>query len=251
MPVAIRQPRAETEDRTAALLRSVGPAIERLGVDRDKLIRDIVSARSSAVLAAYQLREGTTLPAAEAFEVLLPPNAEATGSADTEKGFERAYARLGLWAGRYSSRSGVKSEIDFWKASGREGASWLAQRIRTESGNDTLNAVANVLSSLGNTALSMILGYLQANPTPDQAYCLLDALGRMGRQCDTASGRTASIIERYLSHRDPDVRQAAISATAALPRAKSLEILRSALASEHDPAVTKGIREEIADRAAE
>jgi hypothetical protein len=249
MAVAIRESRAETEERLPlSHLPDIASQRERFD-NSDELIWKLESVRFAAKLAEFQRKKGTTLPAAEflgTFPVPVP-HVETRFQCD-ENELERAYDRLGLWAGPYSSRSGIKSELDFWRASGRQGVSWLIQRTRSESGNDTLNAVANVLSNLGTTALSTILGYLQAHPTPDQAYCLLDALGRMGRQSQDVADRVAVTIMRYIAQRDLDLRQAAVSATSALPPANALEILRSALVTETDPTITEIIREEIEER---
>ena len=252
MAVAVSESPAETEKRMAVSLFPDAASLRERSDNSDELIRKLESAQFAAKLAEFKFKKGTTLPAADflgTFPVLIP-HVEARFQCD-EKELEKAYDRLGLWAGPYSSRSGIKSELDFWRASGRQGVSWLVQRICAESGNDTLNAVANVLSNLGTTALSTILGNLQAHPTPDQAYCLLDALGRMGRQNEDIADRVAVTIMRYIAQSDLDLRQAAVAATSALPTANALEILRSALDTETDPTITETIREEIEERITE
>ena len=163
MAVAIRESPTEIEERLMAEERFPDAALlsKRLGISSDALIRELVSARSAARLMAYEREKGTTLPTREASGIFIVPRVELVFRRDEEE-FETAYDRLGVWAGPYSSRSAIKSELDFWRASGAQGASWLVQRIRNESGNETLNAVANILSNVDTTSLSVVLGTLQA-----------------------------------------------------------------------------------------
>lgn len=189
---------------------------------------------------------------ADTFSIPLAANiGQLLHHATVEKEFEDAFQRLGLWSRPYFSRTSPDPEFDFWKRSGRQGARWLVRKIRTEGGNETLNGVADVLSKLGTTSLFEILENLEDRPSVDQAYCLLNTIGRMGRQADGVIGRIVRAVGGYIRHPDLDVREAAIFATSALPPADALQILRSALATESDPTVKEAIRKEIEDRLTE
>lgn len=224
-----------------------------VGAPDDVVILGLLPAEQSRLLA-NRLAEGlswgaTLLPVvdtASTFPLLVSVGEVPQSSLD--KQFEDAYENFGIWKGPYASRTGNKSQIEFWKRAGYEGIYWLIRRIRGEGGNETLNAVASVLAKLGPSALSAILGTLETRPTTDQAYCLLRSIGRMGPQANIFSHRLASTIEKYIDHPDADVREAAVSATSALPAAKAIQVLRTALAQETDAGIAEFIEEEIEER---
>jgi hypothetical protein len=275
LAVAIRETRAEKEGRSSACLfpvvesasvsaRSVGglpfitdaPTSEANYVEVSAaryygLLREFQAAKIAAkALLLEEVIQNTTLPIV--IDLLGAYHAETHAKPASvqldEPGLERAFERLGMWGGPYSSRQGIRDEWDFWRQQGLNGISWLLGKVRHENGNETMNAVANVLANMGTSALSTILGHLQANPSPDQAYCLLDALSRLEPQKETDANRIAIIISKYVGVSDPDLRLAAVTATSVLPSASALEILDFALVAETDSTVRGIIHDEIRER---
>ncbi len=184
-----------------------------------------------------------TLPLCLAPEAVPGPTSETT--------FDMAFKKFGSWKGPFASKVGTDSEIDFWRRAGLRGIYWLIGRARTEHDNETLDSVATVLSNLGLPAREAITGNLEAQPTVDQAICLLKAIAQMRFETGREYERIVHIMRRYLTHPDPDVREAAISATSALRADDARDVLRGALRNENDAFLRDSINDELKGRAAE
>src|SRR5947199_39631 len=81
---------------------------------------------------------------------------------------------------------------------------------------DMLSGVQNLLADLGEVSLRPILNELESEPARDQAEALLKALAWLGVTGPT-EGRFAEqltpILAAFLTHDDPDLREAACRAT--------------------------------------
>ncbi len=177
--------------------------------------------------------------------------AETTHGPTIETKFDLAFKKFGSWKGPFASKVGTDSEIDFWRRAGQRGIYWLIGRTRTEHDNETLDSVATVLSKLGLPAREAITRNLEAQPTVDQAICLLRAIGHVHLEVGRGYERIVQIMRRYLTHPDPDVREAAISATTALLAEDARNVLRGVLRNENDPFLRDLITDELKGRAAE
>jgi hypothetical protein len=216
---------------------------------RPEITRDLDLARIAAMFVQYQRKNdtfSTTTDLLENLPLSLPDQEIFLPLHETE--LERAFQRLGAWDGPFTSKLGSRNELRFWTNRGSQGIVWLLNRFGSETGNETLNAVSHLLSQLGPVAETSILRFLQTDLRSDQAYCLLDALSRMGPRSGNSVGRIAGTLKRYIENPDIDVRQAAVSATSILPAVNALEILRIATISETDSTIQKAIREEISAR---
>lgn len=164
---------------------------------------------------------------------------------------ENAYGKVGSWDSLRSSRAGREAEIVFWATKGQKGIDWLIERLRSETGNESLDSAARVLSKLGAQSLPSILRTLNFQPSPEQAYSLLYAIARMKAIDERAQADIELLLRRYVSHPDPEVREAAIAATAVLPPSSALDVFRTALTYETDPDIIAEINEEISARNSE
>jgi hypothetical protein len=278
VPLAIKETAAETEQRQRACLfldseslavgsSSVGELPFSLGLqDTTALYQDLFAARYYALVRELEAQNVaakacvlddsvfTTIPnlfdlfakyPVQAVTVQFPAQ---TDGMEFEKEFENAFDRLGLWGGPYSSRQGIMSQWDFWRRQGPKGTAWLLNKVRHDNGNETVNAVSNVLANIGPAALPTILTYLQRNPSSDQARCLLDALSHLGPQETTDADQIARVIERFINSTDSDLRLSAIAATSVLPSLLAIQILTSAFTAETDSTVRGIIRDEIRER---
>jgi hypothetical protein len=185
----------------------------------------------------------------DTFPLFLPMEAAPGPTSETK--FDLAFKKFGSWKGPFTSKAGTDSEIDFWRRAGQQGIYWLIGRTRTEHDNETLDSVATVLSSLGLPARKAIIRNLEAQPTVDQAICLLKAIRQSHLEVGRGYERIVHIMRRYLTHPDPDVREAAISATNALLAEDARNVLRGALRNENDPFLRDLIDDELKGRAAE
>jgi hypothetical protein len=216
---------------------------------RHELIRELDSAQFAETIRNYLNRKRALPTVADVlgtFPVLIPYR--QTAFPFDARSLEKAFRRMATSTAFSSSRRDMSADLKVWRASGLQGVYWLLEKIRHETGNETLNAVANILSSLGDSALPPMVRLLQAQPAPDQAYCLLEALARFGEQNGSVVDEIASAINKYINSTDLDLRQAAVSATSALPSKNALEILRAAVRVESDATIREFIGDEINER---
>jgi hypothetical protein len=165
--------------------------------------------------------------------------------------YEEAFERMGLWGGPHSSREALEKQWEFWREQGSRGSAWLLEKVGRENGNESMNAAANVLANMGPDSGSLILQHLRGSLSVEQAYCLLDALARLGPQAGAVEGEFADLLRLYLLDEDIDLRLAAVTATSALSPRLALEILDLALAEEEDSDVRRAISDEIRNRRAD
>src|SRR5206468_7253848 len=124
--------------------------------------------------------------------------AETAPGPTSETKFDLAFKKFGSWKGPFTSKAGTDSEIDFWRRAGQQGIYWLIGKTRIEHDNETLDSVATVLSSLGLPAIEAITGKLEAQPTVDQAICLLKAIGQAHLEFGRGYERIVHVMRRYL-----------------------------------------------------
>jgi hypothetical protein len=143
---------------------------------------------------------------------------------------EEFYRKIGWWKGPNSTPSIRGNVRNFWVNSGRKGASWLIERISRESHIDLLDGVANILADIGQASVEPIIGILgSGRPSRNQAEVLLKALGWIEAPLHAVSiprVNLESVLERYLDHSDPDIREAALASTHILPNESRSAILR-------------------------
>jgi hypothetical protein len=164
---------------------------------------------------------------------------------------ERSYQLIGWRKGPFSSPTARKAIRDFWVASGSHGASWLARRIAAETHGDILEGVANLLADIGASSIEPIIRALDTGLGRDQVEVLLKALGWIEAPHNAAIADPNVLegpVEKYLSDSDPDIREAACSATAILPRDRAISLLCRRRELERDSSVLGAIDEALQDR---
>lgn len=162
---------------------------------------------------------------------------------------ESFYQNLGRWKGPRAAPEVKAATEAFWLGSGREGAAWLVQRLRTESHIEPLHAAGSFLAALGEAALGPIIEGLAGQPAEDQGIALLRALGWMAE--DPAMPRQPGdtlglVILQFLNDDVADLREAAAGAALLLPPDRATRWLKSRLAVERDEDVLVTIREGLA-----
>jgi len=166
----------------------------------------------------------------------LPSNSAASTATDERDRFEAEYGALGWIKGPHALRADKTRQRQFWASAGAEGAAWLASRLREESHVDVLRAAAEMLAGLKGAAIAPIVAQLRADPTTEQAEALLTALSWIPAEpCSSGEELLAATLTPYLSHDDADLREAAISATAAVGGNQAVQLLRALQNSERNP----------------
>ena len=163
--------------------------------------------------------------------------------------FEEQYQKIGWWKGPQAASSVRQGVQDFWASRGPRGARWLVRRLRNESHLDLLSGVANLLADLGEVSLRPMLEELEFEPSRDQAEALLKALGWLGTarlHAGPFAGQLAPILAAFLTHDDPDLREAACRATSLLAPQRALALLEPRLPRELNTEVRQTIGETIA-----
>jgi hypothetical protein len=182
-------------------------------------------------------------PAADAREAIDEPVSAAPGA------FEEEYQKIGWWKGPHATSTARQGVREFWASQGPRGARWLVRRLRDEWHLDLLSGVANLLADLGEVSLRPILDELALDTSRDQAEALLKALGWMGTAGATAgvcAGQLAPILAAFLTHDDPDLREAACRATSLLAPERARALLESRCAVEPSIEVRQAIEERMA-----
>lgn len=167
----------------------------------------------------------------------------------TPGAFEEQYQRIGWWKGPHATPAARQGVREFWESWGPRGARWLVRRLRSESHLDLLSGVANLLADLGEVSLRPILDELEFEASRDQAEALLKALAWLGAAGATAgvfAGQLTPILAAFLTHDDPDLREAACRATSLLAPGRARALLESRLAVELSIEVRQTIEEMIA-----
>jgi predicted HTH domain antitoxin len=170
------------------------------------------------------------------------------GATFTPAAAEGHYRPLGRLKGEMSTDNVQTSARAFWQSSGVEGARWLARRLRWEVQIETLHAAAALLADLGCAAVTPIAEELARNPTSDQAWALLQALGWLANGPSAQTIEEASVellLASFLQHRDPDVREAAAHAMRLLPPEQAVYWLRRREREEQDREVVLTIEDEL------
>jgi hypothetical protein len=180
------------------------------------------------------------------------PSAVSQGSGPdapfTPEEAEAHYRPLGRLKGDLAAAAVQDAARAFWQSAGEHGARWLARRLRQEVQVETLHAAGSELADLGAVAVAPIIQELANNPTTDQAWTLLKALGWIGESPSAPTMESASvesILARFLQHRDPDVREYAARAMRLLPPERAGYWLRRQEPEEKDPDVVLTIKEEL------
>ena len=156
------------------------------------------------------------------------------------------YQALGRFKGRLAALEIQRAAEQFWLGSGREGAAWLVERLRSETHVDPLNAAGSFLADLGPMAVGPIFEALVNDPAEDQGIALLKALGWMAEKSSTtrvAGGRLESVIVLFLNDNLADLREAAARAALLLPSDRAVHWLKFRLALEQDGDVELTIRD--------
>jgi hypothetical protein len=236
--------------RTAARRRS-NASLEFSGTLRTPpAYRMSLEPSSDEFPVATKLREFRQPPTMRDLETR-PTTVEARFNALGDRAFEQEYARIGNTRGAYSDPRGRDSIRKFWISSDREGAEWLATRIRREHDLDVLDSVANLLADIGAPSVVPILACLEGRWTShDQTATLLKAIGwiRIPHRRRLV-GRLRRLLRQFCDHQESEIREAAAMATRCMPRRIALELLNGALASETVESVREVVEEEIAERA--
>jgi hypothetical protein len=190
-----------------------------------------------------ELEQPPDLPDGQAVVVDVSlPRAEASE-------FEEQYQRIGWWKGPLGGYQVQQEVRAFWVGAGRQGAQWLGQRLRSETHPELLDGAAAVLADIGTPGIPVILAELELGAGREPTRALLKALGWMSRQRQPpVVAGLVSLVQGYLSHEDPDVREAAVHATAILPDADAARLLTAALRAEHDAGVREILQDEISER---
>jgi hypothetical protein len=163
---------------------------------------------------------------------------------------EAHYRPLGRSKGDLAAGAVQDAAREFWQSAGERGARWLVRRLRRESQVEALHAAAARLSNLGPAAVAPIAEELGNDPTPDQAWALLQALGWMGESSSSPRLEDALlglILRKFLAHPHPDVREAAARAMRLLPPEQATHWLRQREREENDPDVVQTIEEELTE----
>ncbi len=158
---------------------------------------------------------------------------------------ESHYQALGRRKGPLADAKVQAAARDYWSSAGQAGATWLVQRLRTETNVEALHAVGSQLADLGQVALRPILDELDREPTVDQAIALLKAVGWMV-EADPAlhcsDPATEATLGRLLQSREADIREAAAEAFPLVPPNRSVVWLESRLHDEQVEDVLLTIR---------
>ena len=116
-------------------------------------------------------------------ESLSRPSEFTEGRHDFDRQAESHYRAMGRWKGPLAAPEVQRAAQQFWQAEPERSACWLARRLRNESHGDTLYSAADLLASLGMSALASISDELARHPSPDQALaCSRRWGGRPGAQ---------------------------------------------------------------------
>jgi hypothetical protein len=190
-----------------------------------------------------ELEQRPDLPDGQAVVVdVSVPRAEASE-------FEEQYQRIGWWKGPLGRQHVQQDVRAFWVGAGQVGARWLGQRLRNETHPEILDAAAAILADTGDPGIPAIVGELQVGTGREPTRALLKALGWMScERHPPVVAELVSLVQRYLSHDDPDVREAAVHATAILPDADAARLLTTALRTEQDAGVREVLQDEISER---
>jgi predicted HTH domain antitoxin len=209
---------------------SAEKAAEFAGVSRVEFLEAVAAAK-------------VPVPAADADASIAEP-----GSASPDP-FEEHYQRIGWWKGPHATTAARQGVRDFWASLGPRGARWLVERLRNEWHVDLLSGVANLLADLGEVSLKPILDELELEASRDQEEALLKALAWLGAAGTTAgplAGQLTPILAVFLTHEDPDLREAACRATSLLAPGDAHAVLEARLAAEPSAEVRQAIAERIA-----
>ena len=161
---------------------------------------------------------------------------------------EAHYRPLGRLKGDLAAPAVQDAARAFWQSAGEHGARWLSRRLRREVQVETLHAAGSELADLGPVAVVPIVDELGNNPTPDQAWTLLKALGWMGNAPSSPRIDEASVellLAKFFQHHDADVREAAARAMRLLPPERAGYWLRRQEREEKDREVVLTIEEEL------
>jgi hypothetical protein len=165
---------------------------------------------------------------------------------------EEAYQQIGWWKGPAPPQDVRRESRRFWHEAGEKGVRWLVARLRKERNIEVLHEAASLLGSLGPVIVAPILDELDGTPVGDNGLALLGALGRLGPTVGRANlTRLSNTLRWYLSHRLPELREAAGAATAILPVDRAVRLLQQALRWETGPVVRETLEEAITDRQGE
>ncbi len=158
--------------------------------------------------------------------------------------YEKLYGQLGWWKGPFATSQARNSTRDFWINKGAAGAEWLAERIRSETHPDALEAVGNLIADIGCAAIDPIIRKLQHETTRDQSEVLLKALGWIENTHDAPAVDLElgeKTLEKYFVDQDADIRAAAYAATRILPRDRAIARLNGRRSFERDPSALEAL----------
>jgi hypothetical protein len=206
---------------------------------------------SKSVSQRSAIEPSSAAAASEASEAVAARLLEAEKSTDIATAFENVYRRINWYKGQYATPAARKHVRNFWVHSGRTGAEWLVKRLERETHLELLEGVADILAEIGTLGVPSILHALDKKPRRDRTEFLLKALGWIGsnRSFDADfHPRLEQLISSYLRDEDPDIREAACSATEILPAESAIRLLREQLERERDGDVADIIRESIEER---
>lgn len=245
----------------AELLDSIGGLTTR---EQRKLLRRTIHEISAKERRARRIRVGAigrghppTAAREKNFSGLLnqasPVSAKLVVANDVNGTFdpkiaEQHYQALGRWKGPLAAPEVQAASKQFWLGLGREGATWLVRRLRTETHVDALHAAGSLLADFGQTAAEPIVEALNSNPAEDQGIVLLKALGWMAEKPSTSRvsrGSLEPVIFLFLNDDVADLREAAARAALLLPPDRAARWLRFRLALEQDEDVRLTICEEL------
>jgi hypothetical protein len=179
------------------------------------------------------------------------PSAARAVPVDRTEYFEAVYNRIGWWRGPFATLAARKEVREFWLRNSVVGASWLVERLATETHGDVLDGVANLLADIGTGSIKPIIGKLADKPTRDQTEVLLKALGWIEAPRDATIVDPQSVettLDTYLSDKDLDIRAAACAATRILPRERAIALLTKRRRIERDSYVLEAIDEALRNR---
>ncbi len=189
---------------------------------------------------------GATLPPFDPRPSPMSPDSAVEGGLASEAELaEVHYRRLGCLKGPDAAPEAQRESRWFWESAGVAGIRWLIARLRDEPIDERLRAVASLLADMGPVSLRPILDALEGQPTANQAWSLLRALGWLGDRQNTSDSRAELVLVRYLFDDDPELRETSARALRLLPRQRATDWLSRRLRDEPDREVKTSIEDEL------
>lgn len=209
--------------------------------EREEDSHDVIAARLMASLVKYCALTQSVQLISTFWEDPLSEAAEP---------FAIAYQSIRRWHGGVAPLNEREKQRRFWTDVGKEGAKWLAWRIRDETDPEVLADVVNLLADIGNASLEPILSELEQNPSEDQSATLLKALGWIPTPWgeDALLDHLRQAVARFIRKDEPLVRESAAVAIRILADRDAEELLQEALAREQDDEVRLILEEELEER---